>query len=598
MAAYPSALFVCALSNRYTEEGMVVEPLAIEQYLSLLIPCFSGASTPKENTETIGRFLSTMIPLDSVTLVLLENEGCSVENWLADQQNADAPHIPALLKRSCGALLAYIDTDGIAQGKELNDFLALPPGLSAIAHAIYHGKRPSGYFVICRHGDSWTQEERRLFSTLSGLMGAAFAMRVSIENESRSSFVLNTVMNGMKASIYITEADTNRILFMNQAMKEDFGIAEPEGKICYEVLQKGIHRRCHFCPVDRLLQAGEGAPVIQWDEVNTVTGRSYRNYDSLIRWMDGSMVHLQQSIDITDLKTANTDELTQLLSRRPGKAALQTTLEQAREEGLPVTVCFYDINNLKVVNDQFGHAQGDRLIMSVAATVGDFLRDGEYAFRMSGDEFVVVFLTGQKDAHARMTQAQKKLQTLDDQYDAGFCFGLVEVLPEHNITAEDALLFADERMYEQKRRFHIVQNERRLQLSQPAQSEANFEYDKERLYDALAKSTDAYPFICNMKTGIFRYAPAMVEEFGLPGEVIENAAAVWGAKVHDEDKPAFLEANQLITDGRALSHCVQYRAVNRHGEWVRVQCRGHVEMDEDNEPSLFAGFITKLGIEK
>ena len=57
----------------------------------------------------------------------------------------------------------------------------------------------------------------------------------------------------------------------------------------------------------------------------------------------------------------------------------------------------------------------------------------------------------------------------------------------------------------------------------------------------------------------------MVEEFGLPAEIISNAAVVWGAKVHEQDRQAFLESNQEIADGRTDCHSVEYRAKNRHG---------------------------------
>ena len=58
----------------------------------------------------------------------------------------------------------------------------------------------------------------------------------------------------------------------------------------------------------------------------------------------------------------------------------------------------------------------------------------------------------------------------------------------------------------------------------------------------------------------------MVEEFDLPQSIVENAAAVWGSKVHPDDKAAFMEANQVIADGRSDFHCVEYRAKNRKGE--------------------------------
>ena len=78
-------------------------------------------------------------------------------------------------------------------------------------------------------------------------------------------------------------------------------------------------------------------------------------------------------------------------------------------------------------------------------------------------------------------------------------------------------------------------------------------------------------------------------------EVVENAAAVWGSKVHPDDKQAFLESNQEVADARTTRHWVEYRAINRKGEWVRLRCRGRLILDAKGKPLLFAGFITNLG---
>mgnify|MGYP002226141622 FL=1 len=87
----------------------------------------------------------------------------------------------------------------------------------------------------------------------------------------------------------------------------------------------------------------------------------------------------------------------------------------------------------------------------------------------------------------------------------------------------------------------------------------------------------------------------MVEEFGLPGEVVENAAAFWGELIHPHDEQYFLESNQEIADGRASYHNIEYRARNIRGEWVWLRCRGKMIPDEYGEPGLFAGMITNLG---
>lgn len=117
-----------------------------------------------------------------------------------------------------------------------------------------------------------------------------------------------------------------------------------------------------------------------------------------------------------------------------------------------------------------------------------------------------------------------------------------------------------------------------------------------QLYRALSESTDDYIYIGNMKTGTFRYPAAMVKEFEIPGEIVENAAAVWGPLIHPHDKKDFMSANQEVADGRAECHNVEYRAKNRKGQWVWLRCRGSLVRDKHGNPDMFAGIITNLGI--
>ena len=124
-------------------------------------------------------------------------------------------------------------------------------------------------------------------------------------------------MDQVKVGWYVTDPHTDAILYMNKFMKDVFKLEHPEGKICWQVLQSGMNGRCPFCPVDRLMADANQNQVFRWEERNTLTWRIYDNSDSLMRWTDGSLVHLQQSVDITDSlrlhKEANYDELTGLL---------------------------------------------------------------------------------------------------------------------------------------------------------------------------------------------------------------------------------------------------------------------------------------------
>lgn len=116
----------------------------------------------------------------------------------------------------------------------------------------------------------------------------------------------------------------------------------------------------------------------------------------------------------------------------------------------------------------------------------------------------------------------------------------------------------------------------------------------EKIYEALSKSTEDYVYIGDLKTGTFRYPEKMVEEFGLPGEIVENAAGFWYGLVHEKDREAFLKANQDVAEGKSSSHNVEYRVKNAEGKWIWLRCRGYVEPDQDGNPTVFAGMITNL----
>ena len=222
-------------------------------------------------------------------------------------------------------------------------------------------------------------------------------------------FVLDTVLDGMRANVYVTDPVTDEILYMNRTMREDYGLDRPEGALCWQLLQRNLDRRCPFCPVDKLKACGEPGRVIEWEETSSKTGRVYRNSDSLIRWVDGSLAHLQQSVDITDVKTAGIDELTELLSRRIGKGRLQARLNGAGDEGDVFCVCLFDINRLKEINDTFGHAEGDVVLRAAADAVRGQLSGDEFAFRLSGDEFVCVVEGDAAEARGKMERADDQL---------------------------------------------------------------------------------------------------------------------------------------------------------------------------------------------
>lgn len=135
------------------------------------------------------------------------------------------------------------------------------------------------------------------------------------EKEETYSKLFEKIFNNINIYVYVSDTETDEILFINEKMCEHFGIKNAfKGKTCWNVLQRNIASRCTFCPKDKLSK-NNATPVV-WEEHNTLTNRFYKNTDSLITWIDGRLVHLQHSEDITDAKEA--------------EASMQKRLEQQR----------------------------------------------------------------------------------------------------------------------------------------------------------------------------------------------------------------------------------------------------------------------------
>lgn len=576
--------------------------LQIDQDLFELKPLLIDNKSLKENADYLAEFLRRYLPINQLALAQISNEGSIKESafWKNDQ-NED--FWMAVIHEHMDKWQNEKDILSVFDIVEADSDKASIYALFPVACE----DKLAGALLVQKPEQTglWSEEETALLELMASTISVTLVNRARYEEYALQGYVFNELMDNTSTNIYVTDVETNEILFMNKAMQKSFGIEKPEGKICWQVLQKGMEGPCPFCPVPALLKDEDEHPSIVWEEENTRTGITYKNYDSFMQWTDGRTVHFQQSVDNTTTrqleKAAATDELTDLLNRRAGKLALGHTLSQAKRDKIRVIVGMYDVNDLKEVNDTYGHAEGDVLLKTIARNIKECLTPQDYIFRLSGDEFIIVFkdtdLTASKE---KIRRARERIQFFKEDsqkpYEMNFCCGYEEIEPGDQRTITEILTNVDEKMYEKKRLFHIQKAEEKYRKDGEKQGRTKtFSYDKEHLYDALVQSTDDYIYVCNMKTNTFRYPKAMVEEFELPGEVVENAAAVWGARVHDLDKKAFLESNQEITDGRTDCHSVEYRAKNRKGEWVWMRCRGHLERDETGEPTLFAGIITNLG---
>ena len=136
------------------------------------------------------------------------------------------------------------------------------------------------------------------------LLDAAVQEAVEAYRVKTESFnTVESILNGVEAMIYVTVPGTGEILFINDHMLQHYGLGKDcVGKICYEILQRGMEGMCKFCPCHQL--DPEPDKTVVWEERNTLTNRIYRNSDRYIKWPDGRTVHLQHSVDVTELISA------------------------------------------------------------------------------------------------------------------------------------------------------------------------------------------------------------------------------------------------------------------------------------------------------
>jgi diguanylate cyclase (GGDEF)-like protein len=89
-------------------------------------------------------------------------------------------------------------------------------------------------------------------------------------------------------------------------------------------------------------------------------------------------------------RLADRDGLTGLYNRRRMLELLESAIAEAVLQSQYVGLLFIDLNGFKGINDEYGHAAGDRILTTVATRIAARVRTGDFVCRYGGDEFVVV----------------------------------------------------------------------------------------------------------------------------------------------------------------------------------------------------------------
>ncbi len=160
---------------------------------------------------------------------------------------------------------------------------------------------------------------------------------------------------------------------------------------------------------------------------------------------------------------ATFDMMTGVLNRRIGFEKLENLIEAANTNHFDLAISFIDINDLKYVNDQFGHNAGDQLIIDVSDILTANTRTTDILCRLGGDEFLIIFpYCDEKQAHETLDRIKKDIihfnSSKNRQYTLSISNGIVEY--DQLMSVDEFVEKADTLMYEDKKRI----KEERLKL--------------------------------------------------------------------------------------------------------------------------------------
>ena len=178
--------------------------------------------------------------------------------------------------------------------------------------------------------------------------------------------------------------------------------------------------------------------------------------------------YIAHFLDISDLKKAQEraehqadhDFLTGLFNRKALMKRLHEESAKAQRHKFTHAFLFMDLDHFKAVNDTYGHAMGDKLLLEVTNRVQSLLREEDIFSRISGDEFTIIMLNLDNKRPTAALQVKEKCNTIIENLSKEFFIDEnsinisasigIKIFPNKEESIEDVISHADTAMYQAK----------------------------------------------------------------------------------------------------------------------------------------------------
>ncbi|MBQ0753119.1 MAG: sensor domain-containing diguanylate cyclase [Gammaproteobacteria bacterium] len=160
--------------------------------------------------------------------------------------------------------------------------------------------------------------------------------------------------------------------------------------------------------------------------------------------------------EVAAVQMATLDELTKISNRRGFVMLAQSSLGIITRQKIPAALVFIDLDKFKLINDNFGHAEGDLALNAFAGIIKDACRDSDIFARMGGDEFAILLTNSSQEQAEEVVERicralDKYNQDVDRGYDVSLSYGIASFDAEKHDSIEALLAEGDSLMYKFKR---------------------------------------------------------------------------------------------------------------------------------------------------
>ncbi len=150
------------------------------------------------------------------------------------------------------------------------------------------------------------------------------------------------------------------------------------------------------------------------------------------------------------------DPMTGVANRRGFFMMIREILKNPENSGKKAVAIYADMDNLKLVNDEFGHDEGDYSIKTIARVLSESFRSSDVVGRMGGDEFAAFAIITQESCTDKIKdRIQKSMKEFNDQSDKPYyvniSIGVHEFVIDDTVEFEQVLTKADEELYIEKK---------------------------------------------------------------------------------------------------------------------------------------------------